>query len=155
MIVNNLRFVLLCTVLIFFQFIINNFTIFYIDIIAILLISLLLRGNLIWVQLITISFIGDLIGHWYLGSHLLTVVLLSYFTNKVANFYRMCGWFPRMLISMFYFALFFLVIYLIELLTRRVFTSVDSLIFQLLVILPVVQLILDKLTVRKPSEYYF
>jgi hypothetical protein len=77
-IVNNLRFVLLCTVLIFLQFIINNFTIFYIDIIAILLISLLLRGNLIWVQLITISFIGDLIGHWYLGSHLLTVVLLSY-----------------------------------------------------------------------------
>ncbi|AUR51529.1 hypothetical protein CUN60_04235 [Aquella oligotrophica] len=155
MIVNNLRFIILCTVLVFLQFTINNFTIFYVDVIAILLVSLLLRGNLIWLQLIILSFIGDLIGHWYLGSHLLAVVIISFFTGKVANFYRMCGWFPRMIISMFYFALFFFVIYLIELSTHRVFTSVDSLIFQLLVILPLVQFVLEKLTVRKPSEYYF
>lgn len=155
MIINKLSFILLCVVLIVVQFVINNFTIFYVDMIAIILVSLLLRGNLVWLQLIVLSFIGDLIGHWFLGSHLLAVVLISYFTSKVANFYRMCGWFPKTLISMFYLALFYLVIYLVELSTRRVFTSIDSLIVQLLILLPIVQFALNRFNTRKPSEYYF
>lgn len=153
--VNKVSFIIFCIILVVAQFLTNNFSIFYVDLFAILLVSLLLRGNLLWLQLIILSFVGDLIGHWFLGTHLLVVVLLSYFTNKIANFYRMCGWFPRTLISIFYLAIFYLIVYIVELSTKRVVTSLDDILVQLLVFLPLVQLVLNLLTTQKSSEYYF
>lgn len=153
--VNKVSFIIFCIILVVAQFLTNNFSIFYVDLFAILLVSLLLRGNLLWMQLIILSFVGDLIGHWFLGTHLLAVVLLSYFTNKIANFYRMCGWFPRTLISIFYLAIFYLIVYIVELSTKRVVTSLDDILVQLLVFLPLVQLVLNLLTTQKSSEYYF
>ena len=60
-----MHYLSLCAILI------NNLTIFYVDILAIVLVCLLLGGNYNWTQLIILSLLADLFGHWYLGSHLL------------------------------------------------------------------------------------
>lgn len=137
------------------QFAINNLTIFYVDLFAIVLVSMLMRGNISWPQLILLSLFADLVGHWYLGSHLLATVILSLFSSKFVNFYRMCSWFQRNIISSMFFIAMAFIIYIVELVTGKVFTSKIGFVLELLVLLPLVQALLNKVVFKRPEEYIF
>jgi hypothetical protein len=143
MIVNNLRLIILCIILLFAQFLINNLTIFYIDILAIVLVCLLMGGTYSWTQLIILSLVADLFGHWYLGSHLLTITILSVFSAKFTNFYRVSNWLPRTIMANLLFSILIFIIHLIDLVVGKIFTSLNSLILEIVVLLPFIQFILQ------------
>lgn len=155
MITSNLRLALFCILLVITQFAINNFTVLYVDLFALVLISIVLRSNIAWPQLIILSLIADLVGHWFLGTHLLAITIVSLFSGKFVNFYRMCSWFQRLIISSMFFLLLTAIIYLVELITGRVFPLTISLLIEILLLLPLVELLLNKLVFKRSSEFIF
>lgn len=155
MIVNNLRLIIFCIILVFAQFLINNLTIFYVDILAIVLICLLMGGNYSWTQLIILSLLADLFGHWYLGSHLLAITILSVFSAKFTSFYRVSNWLPRTIMANIFFSILLLIIYLIDVVLGKVFTSLSSLLFEVVVLMPLIQFILQKFVNLRSSDIIF
>jgi hypothetical protein len=151
-IINNVRLIVLCFIVVFAQTLINNLTIFYVDIVGLVLISLLILGNYTWLQLIILSMIADLFGHWLLGTHLLTVVILSNFSIKFSRFYRMCNWLSRTIIANGFFIFFNLIIYMIDFTVGRILISWYSLIVELLILMPLVQLLLQKIIISNASS---
>ena len=155
MIVNNFKLAILFLALVIIQILVNNFTVIYIDNLALVLVVLLLSGRYSWIQLIVLSLIADLIGHWYLGSHLLAITLLSMFSANFANFYKVCNGFQRSIITgLFYLGLIF-IIYLISLATSRVYVSFSGLFLSLIVILPLVQMLINRWLLGSNSDYIF
>ena len=152
---NNLHLAWITLALIVFQFIINNLTIFYVDLVAILLVSILLLGSYTWTQLIVLSLVADLIGHWYLGSHLLAITLLSLMSGSFVNFYRMCNWLQRTMIASAFFLLLMLIIYLLELLTAKKISSPWSLLIEVFILIPLVQLLLNNLLSSYASGFMY
>ena len=155
MTINNIRLALFCFSLILLQFTLNNLTIFYVDLLAIVLVSLLLIGGYSWLQLISLCLVADLIGHWYLGCHLLAVTLLSLFSGGFVNFYRMCNWFQRTMISSVFFLLLVLIIYLVQLMAGKNFSSPFSLVLEIFILLPVVQLLLHLVVIRNSADFFY
>jgi hypothetical protein len=152
MIKNSLRLTGFCLPLILIQFLFNNLTSFYFDLVAIILISLLLNGGASWTQLIILSLAADLSGHWLVGSHLLAITILSIFSGKFISFYRLCNWFQRSLLSSVFYLLLIFIIFLIELASNQAYYNFKSVIIEVLLILPLLQLLLYSWIIKKPSE---
>ena len=152
---NNLRLALFGICLIITQFFVNNFTIFYVDLFAILLVSILMLGSFSWGMLIILSIVADVIGHWALGSHLLAIILLSIFSGRFVNFYGMFGFFQRTIVTALFFLALIIISYIIELLTGKVFTSVRSILLEIFILLPLVQFILGKFIFKRSSDLIY
>lgn len=152
MILRNLRLILLLIVLAITQFIVNDFTIFYIDVIGVVSLSLLLEGKSNWWKLILISIFADLIGHWYLGTHLLAIVLLSFFSGSFNRYYQLCGWVNRSFIVVIYFLVMNLIIYGIDIVIGKTFFTFPNLALEVFVVVPIVQVWL-KLITQKSTEF--
>jgi cell shape-determining protein MreD len=99
--------------------------------------------------------LADLFGHWYLGSHLLAITILSFFSAKFTNFYRMCNWFQRTVTANFFFMFLNAIIYAVELATHKVFNSWQGGVLELLVLMPIIQWCLDKVIHQRSSEFIF
>ena len=153
MITNSFRLILFCVLLTFVQFLFNNLTIFYVDLFAIVLISLLLNGGYSWGQLVALSLFADLVGHWFLGTHLLAITILSLFSNRFINFYRLCNWFQRSLFSSIFYLMMSCIIFLVELATGKIYNTPASLIFEIMVLLPLIQAVLYAVIIKKPPEF--
>lgn len=153
MIINNLRLFVFLLILLVTQFSINNFTIMYVDLFGILLLISLLSGSYSWHKMVIFSLIADIFGHWYLGTHLVTIVLVSLLAPNMINFYRMSGWFQRSLITNLYFIIFNLIICVIDLVLSKTHLSISGFIFEILIVMPVIQLLLDKFIIQKNNEF--
>jgi cell shape-determining protein MreD len=112
-------------------------------------------GNYSWTQLIILSLLADLFGHWYLGSHLLAITILSIFSSKFTSFYRVSNWLPRTIMANIFFSILLLIIYLIDVIVGKVFTSFSSLVFEVIVLMPLIQFILQKFVNLRPSDIIF
>lgn len=146
MILRNLRLILLLVVLAITQFIVNDFTIFYIDVIGVVSVSLLLEGKSNWGKLMLISIFADLIGHWYLGTHLLAIVILSFFSGNFNRYYQLCGWLNRSFIVVIYFLVMNLIVYGIDLAIGKTFFTIPNLLLEVFVVVPIVQIWLKLIT---------
>ena len=153
MILKNLRLIIFVLILLLAQFLINNLSIFYVDLLGIILINLLIEGKSSWLALVLLSLVADLFGHWYLGSHLLAIVVLSVFSVRVNRFYQLCGWINRSIIANFFFLLMSLVIYLIDILLGKTFTSFYSITLELVLLMPLVQFTLNYIVNLKSTEF--
>lgn len=155
MLKNNLRLIIFCLILLIVQFLINNLTIFYVDLFGIILVLLLLIGNKSWSKLIFISIAADLFGHWYLGCHLFGIVILSLFSTNFISFYKICNSFQKIFIANIFFILLNLIIYAIDFVIDKRFNSLSSILVEVMIFLPLIQLTLDKLVNKSPSEFIF
>ena len=153
MILKNLRLIIFVLILLVIQFLINNLSIFFFFLLGIILITLLIEGKSSWLALVLLSLVADLFGHWYLGSHLFAIVILSVFSVRVNRFYQLCGWVNRSFIANFFFLLMSLVIYLIDILLAKTFTSLYSITLELVLLMPLVQFILTHLVNLKSTEF--
>ncbi|MDD3265632.1 MAG: hypothetical protein PHC75_00450 [Burkholderiales bacterium] len=152
---NNLKYLIMLLAAVFTQFMVNNFTIFYVDIFGAVLVIALLLGSYSWLFLICLSLLADLLSHWYLGTHLIGMVLISIMSDKIVNFYRISNPLNKFVIAVFYYLLLFFIIVLIGFITKKVFFSVTSLLFQIFVVLPIVQLIVHALAKKNKSNSLF
>lgn len=125
----------------------------YVDIFGILLLISLLSGSYSWPKMVIFSLIADIFGHWYLGTHLVTIVMVSFLAPNMVNFYRMSGWFQRSLITNLYFIIFNLLMYAIDIILSKTHLSVSGFVFEVLIIMPLIQILLDKFIIQKDSEF--
>lgn len=153
MILRHLRLILFVLSLLITQFLINNLSIFYVDLLGIVLIITLIENKSSWLVLVTLSLVADLFGHWYLGSHLFTILLLSGLSTRMSRFYLLCGWINRTMIANFFFLLMGLVIYLLDLALGKTFTSLFSIALELFFLMPLVQFIFNTFVHAKSSEF--
>lgn len=153
MISSNLRLGIFLFLLLVSQFLINNFTIFYVDFFGILLIVSLMSGAYSWSKMVMFSLLADIFGHWYLGTHLVSIVIISFMVHNLVNFYRMCGWFQRTLVTNVFFIVMKLVIFVIDATLSHTYVSINSLIFEIIICMPIIQLVLDKIIIKRTSEF--
>lgn len=153
MISSNLRLGIFLFLLLVSQFLINNFTIFYVDFFGILLIVSLMSGAYSWPKMIVFSLLADIFGHWYLGTHLVSIVIISFMVHNLVNFYRMCGWLQRTLVTNVFFIVMKLVIFVIDAILSRTYVSINSLIFEIVICMPIIQLVLEKIIIKRTSEF--
>ncbi len=142
-------FIFICAIL---EIIINNATILYVDLLGIVLIILLVNEVYTISSLIVLSIFADLIGHWYLGSHLLSVTLVSFATSSFINFYRMCNTMQKIFIIILFYSLFVCVIVGIEAVTRTMHFSLISYFLEVVILLPIMLWLFTKFIVKTPAD---
>lgn len=153
MILRNLRLILFVLSLLITQFLINNLSIFYVDLLGVVLIITLMENKSSWLMLVILSLVADLFGHWYLGSHLFAILMLSTFSVRMSRFYLLCGWINRNVIANFFFILMSGVIYLIDISLGKTFTSLSSIVLELVLLMPLVQFAFSHIVHVKSSEF--
>ena len=90
--INSIRFILFIIGIAIIQQIVNNSTTIYIDCVGLVLVALLITNTECYFRfLIILSIFADLIGHWYFGTHLLAVILISFISNYIVDFYKICN----------------------------------------------------------------
>jgi cell shape-determining protein MreD len=97
------------------QIILNSSTSLYLDLMGALIIILLLTNNYNFKSLIILTFLADLIGHWYLGTHLFAAICMTFLTGYVTNFFNISTLLKKNIILAVFYTLFLLIIALIDL----------------------------------------
>lgn len=155
MLITNLRFTLYSLLLMTIQIMINNFTPIYVDLLGVFLVIILLNGEFAWRQLIILSLIADLIGHWYLGTHLCATLMVSFLIQPLVNFYLVCTMLQRIIFIEIFYILSALVIILIELIAKQYQVNLQNYLVQLIVIVPLTSLLVNSLFVRRNDNMVF
>ena len=100
---SNFKLFSLIFVLFVFQLIFNSLTLFYTDSLGIILVILLFRKYVHLRLIIFLALFADLMGHWYLGSHLFAVILLSFLSQRLIVMYYLAGPLQKVaMVSVFY-----------------------------------------------------
>ncbi len=148
---NNIRFLLLILSLSIFQLIINSSTIFYIDCLGVILIILLFKKNISLRIIILLSFFTDLMGHWYIGSHLFAVIIISFFTQNLFTMYAMGSSIQRTFMISIFYALLSGIISLIGILTHSGFINWLDFGLEVILLCPLIQWLFSFATKRRPK----
>ncbi len=145
---NNIKLLILIFGLMLFQLIINNLTVLYLDCLSVILIILLFRKNSYLKLIIFIAFFTDLIGHWYLGSHLFAVILLSFLSQKLVITYSLSGSLQKMAMISIFYAMLSGIMMLIGLLTGNSFINWIDFSIEVLVLCPIILWLFNLISTR-------
>lgn len=151
--ITNLRLFLICITLGFIQIIINNTTDAYIDSIGALIIILLFNENYSIKTLIIMSLFADLIGAWYLGSHLFAAVMVSFLIKPLMNFYNMCASLQKMVIIILMYAILFLILIILGLVYNNWVFNLKGYLLDSFVIVPIAFIVANLLKSPKVSLF--
>ncbi len=148
--VNKFRFtgVMLILTLTLIQYLINQNTTLYLDIIGVLSISVMLTNNYSLTTLTIVSLFADLIGRWYLGTHLLAGLVTSLFTGYFINFYSICNIFQKSFFASIFYLIMLLVISLIGYITNNITVHFVSFIINVIFICPITIYIVNRYTYK-------
>lgn len=152
MLINNIKLVIVLILLLLIQFIVNNFTIFYVDLFGIFAIILLLYGSSNFSYIVGISVLADLFGYWYIGEHLIAIVALSILSSRVTRVFSICNWFQKLVILEVFTGLLILIIYALNLVFNKHIDNTLSFLIQLIVVLPILQIVYQKIVLTKKSD---
>ncbi len=112
--INNFKFIIFIVITIIIQVVISIFSNIAIDLLGIILVILFLYGvNSLRASLI-LTIISDLFSHWYLGSHLFAIILLSFMTEKLINHFRISYHVQKLLLLIIFYSIFTAFIILIN-----------------------------------------
>lgn len=146
--INHLKFALLIVFFALIQILINNIYPVYVDWLGIVLVFLLFINIFTFSLIIIISFVADLIGHWYLGTHLLAIVLISLIVSPLLNFYKMSNEVQKYFILCVFYAILRFIIFIIGLLTKNSFIGLNSFIIEALVLAPLTLILFNMVGVK-------
>lgn len=136
---NNIKFIFLVILLSVFQVTINNSTGLYIDCLSVAIIILLFSNVFSFIVVVLLSLLADLLGHWYLGSHLFVAVALSFLSVPLINYYRLSGYVQMSVIVCIFYALLTAVITLIGFVTHNLFINWLGFVVEIFILCPVIQ----------------
>lgn len=154
-VLSTYRLILLLIGLTVLQLTINSSTVWYVDAIGVAAIVLLMRRNCNWLVLIMVALYADLIGHWYLGSHLLSIMLISFLTVRVGNFYQMCGSFQKGILVMLFYILLLFLLAIISLSTHGSMVSWSNYLLDIFVICPLVVTLFSLISIRTATDIIY
>ncbi len=146
------KWIILVIGLIFCQLIMNSLTIFYVDILGIFLVLILLNDTYQIRTLIVLSLLADLIGHWYLGTHLFAAILISFITGYFVHFYKICNNYQKNFINGIVYSLLVIIITIIGLITHNSSFSWLSYLIEIFLISPLILWILQRYIIRFSAD---
>lgn len=145
----------LTILLILAQLFINSTSVIYVDILGVFLIVLLINKFCLFRQLIILAMVADLIGRWYLGTHLFAIILISFFSDRYYNFYKLSGSAQKIISIMIFTIIEFMLNTLIGLLTNSVKIDFFSIATEIIILCPLIFLITAKLLKTPSSDIIF
>jgi len=130
------------------QLVVNNMTIIYIDCFTLVMVALLLNDLFSIRVFMFLSVFADLIGHWYLGTHLLAIVLVSLLAIKFVQFYRTCHTLQRVILVGIFSLLTYGFLMLVDLLVHNNSFSWQNLIIEAVLINPIIMWLMSLFVLR-------
>lgn len=146
---------LLAIIFLIIEISINSYSIIYVDIIGIFLTVLLINKLCLFRQLIIIALAADLIGRWYLGTHLFAIVLISFISDKYYNFYKLSGTLQKIISVIIFTGMQFAITAIIGLLTHNIRIDLLSLATEFIILCPLIFLISSKVLKNVFSDIIF
>ena len=136
--INKIKISSLVIFLVFLELFTNNVTPLYVDVLGVLLVIWLVNDSYSLHGLVVLSLLADLIGNWYLGSHLIIILLLSFITANVTHFYRICGFWQKNILLIFFYSLFCVALVVLSFITGRYNFNWINYICELVIYIPLV-----------------
>ena len=152
---NNLRLVILVLILAFIQIVINAGGIIYIDCVGAVLIAILVNGNYPLKTLMLCALFADLIGHWYLGTHLLAAILIGFLIAPLINFYRMSNLIQRNILNCIFYAILLGIVTLVGVLTHNVIFKWSNFFINVFIVCPIVLSLFNLVAFKSRSNVFY
>ena len=136
---SNIRLNVFILFLAICQIIINNSTCIYVDCLGVVLVILLFNNIISFKSIILLSIVADLIGFWYLGSHLFATIIISFLTGSLVNFYNMSSQLQKRMIVCIFYAILVIITTFIGIITHNSFVNWLNLLVEIFIVCPVIQ----------------
>lgn len=143
---------ILIIVILALQLVINNTTTLYIDCLTLVLVALLLDGFFSIRFIVAVCLLADLFGHWYLGTHLLAITLISFPTRGLVNFYRVSNILQKIVLNGIFALIVYIIIGLIDILLHRSGFGWINLLVEVVILNPIILLTLSGFIIKPPSD---
>ena len=138
---SNFRLGILIGCLIIFQLFINNLSIFYLD-------SLSVINNVDLKLIICLSFIADLMGHWYFGSHLFAIILLTFLSQRFLISYSLGSSLQKVALIMIFYLFLSLILLFIGITTHNIYINWIDLSIEVFVLCPIILWLFGFINIR-------
>lgn len=149
--INLYIMILMCAVI---ELILNNISYYLFDFLGIILVILLLNQADNLMEVIVVSLLADLIGRWYLGTHLIAVMLMQLSANYFYNYYRICNFLQKWLILIINYLCLLLIIFLLELIFKNILFNFYGVLIEIFLVIPGLNLCWQKF-ITSDQEFYF
>jgi cell shape-determining protein MreD len=151
--INSFRFIIFILCIAIIQQIVNTSTPIYVDCLGAVLVALLITDMGYRIKsLVILATFADLIGHWYFGTHLLAIILLSFISKFITNYYRICNSLQKTIICGLFYAILLLTIGLIGIITHNNNFSWISFIVEISIINPIILWLLHLFIIKTPLD---
>lgn len=150
--IKYLNLAILIIIILTLQIIINNTTTLYIDSLTLVLIILLLEGSCSNRLLLVVCLLADLLGHWYLGTHLLVLTVLSFPTKGLINFYRVSNILQKIVLNGLFALIAYIMIGLLDALLHKSGISWINLLIEIIILNPIILFLLGLFVIKLPSD---
>ena len=151
--INLFRFILFILIITTIQQIVNSSTPLYIDCIGLVLVILLITNTEYHIRfLIILSIFADLVGHWYFGTHLLAITILSFISKYVVDFYKICNNLQKTIICGVFYAILLLIIGASGVITHNSYFSWISFTFEIFIVTPIILWLFHSFIIRIPPN---
>lgn len=127
-------------ILIILQLILSIFIPDKIDLLGIFLLIILVNKYNNYTKIFILSIIADIIGPYYIGTHFLSLLIISFISDRYYNFYKILTHLQKNIILITFILLFELIINIVRLITNNTSNYIYSTIFNL-IILPFIYII--------------
>lgn len=134
------------------QLIINNSTILYIDCLTLILVYLLLEGAFPVRLILLVCVLADLFGHWYLGTHLLAITVISIPIKGLVNFYRISNVLQKIVLNAIFAFMAYTIISCIDISVHRASINWINTLIEVVLLNPIIFLLLSKFIIKLPSD---
>lgn len=152
---NNLKLSIYIMIIMVLQILLNTSTKLYLDLMGVVIVILLLHNNYSFRYLIIITLLADVIGHWYLGTHLFAAVLITFLSGHMTNFFNLSTFPKKSVIVSFFYTIFSLIILLVDLCLHNPGTRIIDMVVEIFILVPIGLKILDKLLVKHNEDVVF
>lgn len=150
--IKYINLAVLIVVILMLQLLINNTTVLYIDCLTLILVSFLLEGLFAVRLILLISLCADLFGHWYLGTHLLAITLISFPIKGLVNFYRVSNFLQKVVLNGIFAFIAYIIIGLIDLLLHKSSINWINILIEIIVLNPIILLLSSSLIIKLHSD---
>lgn len=152
---NNFKLILYILAIAIIQILINNSSKLYLDLTGIIIIILLLSNNYNYNSLIILTIFSDLIGHWYIGTHLLAGLLITFLTGNVTNFFNISNFIHKSVLVAFFYTIFLFIILLIDLCLHNIAVDWIDFIIEIFICTPIILKILNNVLNKHTEDIIF
>ncbi len=143
-----LRLIIFSIIIVILQIALIVMTNKYFDLLAILLIILIINQECKYTYIAIISIVADLLGYWYLGTHLFAITILTMFTGKLLNFYQVSHSIQKLIIIILCLIFTKLIILTINLVTHNAIGSIIISAYEIIAFCPLIFIIYQCLNIQ-------